>query len=92
MSQEGEGQFPTPGLCHLMDKETNMKEGLEGNLKNDADIKCLQTQLNAVCSCTQQPGAKIVIPGAFFVLAHSSTCGSRLYQNISMQVPETWPT
>lgn len=68
MTQEGQGQFPIPGLCHLMDKETNMNEGLKGNLQNDADTKYLQTQLNAICSCIQQLGGEITTPGAFHVL------------------------
>jgi len=45
-----------------MDKETNMKEGLKASLQNDADIKCLLTQLYAVCICIWQLGGEISTP------------------------------
>lgn len=56
-----------------MDKETNMKEGLKGKLKNDADIKCLQTQMHILCSCIQQLTGILCSP-----------CGTFWYQNIVM--------
>lgn len=33
MSQEGQGQFHIPGLCHLMDKEINRKKGMKRDCK-----------------------------------------------------------
>lgn len=57
--------------------ETNMKEGLKGKLKNDADIKCLQPQMHILCSCIQQLTGILCSP-----------CGTFLYQNIVMKILE----